>query len=312
MTDDVMISRKKFLQGAGAAALLLSGGLSGTAFAKSVTRMGTRAIPSSGERLPMVGIGTARVFNASLNQETRARLTEVLQIMLSAGGRILDTSPMYGSAEPVSGKLINEMGARNRMFLATKVWTRGREDGIAQMRQSLARFNTKKIELMQVHNLVDWRTQLKTCREWKEKGVFKYIGVTHYTPSAFDELAAIIRSEPIDFLQIPYSIVNRQAERVLFPLVRERKVALITHRNFEVGGLFRRVRGTKLPGWAADFDCTSWGQFFLKFVLGHPASTCVIPGTSKAKHMRDNVQAGMGRLPNANQRERMARFIADL
>lgn len=306
------ISRKRFLQGVGAAGLVLSGGLPGPALAAASARMGTRAIPGSGERLPMVGVGTARVFNVSLNDETRARLTEVLRIMLAAGGRILDTSPMYGAAEPLSGKLIAEMGVRDRMFLATKVWTRGREDGIAQMRQSLARFSTKKIELMQVHNLVDWRTQLKTCREWKEKGIFKYIGITHYTPSAFDELAAIIRAEPIDFLQIPYSIVNRQAERMLFPLVRERKVALITHRNFEVGGLFRRVRGVKLPGWAADFDCSSWGQFFLKFVLGHPASTCVIPGTSKARHMRDNIQAGMGRLPDARQRERMARFISDL
>ena len=260
----------------------------------------------------MVGVGTARVFNVSLNQETRARLTEVLRIMLQAGGRILDTSPMYGAAEPVSGKLIAKMGVRDNIFIATKVWIRGREEGIAQMRRSLSRFSAKKIELMQVHNLVDWRTQLKTCREWKEKGVFKYIGLTHYTPSAFDELAAIIRAEPIDFLQIPYSIVNRQAERVLFPLVQERKVALITHRNFEVGRLFRRVRGAKLPGWAAEFDCASWGQFFLKFVLGHPASTCVIPGTSKARHMRDNIQAGMGRLPDAKQRERMARFVSEL
>ena len=310
MNDDAKISRKIFLQGVGAAGLMLSA--PGLALAAASARMGTRAIPSSGERMPMVGVGTARVFNVSLNQETRARLTEVLRIMLQAGGRILDTSPMYGAAEPVSGKLIAEMGVRDKMFIATKVWIRGREEGIAQMNNSLGRFRAKKIELMQVHNLVDWRTQLKTCREWKEKGVFKYIGLTHYTPSAFDELAAIIRAEPIDFLQIPYSIVNRQAERVLFPLVQERKVALITHRNFEVGRLFRRVRGAKLPGWAAEFDCASWGQFFLKFVLGHPASTCVIPGTSKARHMRDNIQAGMGRLPDAKQRERMARFVSEL
>jgi diketogulonate reductase-like aldo/keto reductase len=306
------ISRKKFLQGAGAASLLLSSGFPGAAFAAPGKRMATRAIPGSGERMPMVGVGTARVFNVSLDRKTRARLTEVLKIMLAAGGRILDTSPMYGTAEPVSGRLIGEMGVREKIFIATKVWTRGREAGIAQMRQSLTRFGTKKIELMQVHNLVDWRTQLKTCREWKEKGIFKYIGLTHYTPAAFDELAAIIRAEPIDFLQIPYSIVNRQAERVLFPLVRERKIALITHRNFEVGRLFRRVRGVKLPGWAAEFDCASWGQFFLKFVLGHPASTCVIPGTSKPRHMRDNIQAGMGRQPDLKTRERMARLVAEL
>lgn len=306
------ISRKSFLKGVGAAGLALSGGLPGAALAAASGRMGTRAIPGSGERMPMVGVGTARVFNVRFSQETRARLTEVLEIMLAAGGRILDTSPMYGTAEPISGKLVGEMGVRSKIFIATKVWTRGRAEGIAQMGRSLDRFGTSKIELMQVHNLVDWRTQLKTCREWKEKGIFKYIGLTHYTPSAFEELAAIIRAEPIDFLQIPYSIVNRQAERVLFPLVQERKVALITHRNFEVGGLFRRVRGVKLPGWAAEFDCASWGQFFLKFVLGHPASTCVIPGTSKPRHMRDNVQAGMGRLPNLKERERMARFIGDL
>lgn len=306
------ISRKNFLWGMGAAGLALAGGLPGATLAAASARMGTRAIPGSGERMPMVGVGTARVFNLSLDQETRARLTEVLKILLAAGGRILDTSPMYGTAEPISGTLIGEMGVRSKIFIATKVWTRGRADGIAQMRRSLDRFGTSKIELMQVHNLVDWRTQLKTCREWKEKGIFKYIGLTHYTPAAFEKLAAIIRAEPIDFLQIPYSIVNRQAERVLFPLAQERKVALITHRNFEVGGLFRRVRGVKLPGWAAEFDCTSWGQFFLKFVLGHPASTCVIPGTGKPRHMRDNIQAGMGRLPDAKQRERMARFIGDL
>ena len=303
------ISRHRFLTLAGGGALALAGASVLPAALAAAGRMNTRPIPSSGEAMPMVGVGTARVFNVSLDGETRARLKKVLEVMLGAGGTILDTSPMYGASEEVSGTLMAEMKARDKIFIATKVWTRGREDGIAQMRRSMRRLHTDKIELMQVHNLVDWKTQLKTLREWKEKGIFKYIGITHYSTRNDDEIAAILKAEPLDFLQIPYSIVNRRAERVLMPLCRERKVALITHRNFERGRLFRSVRGKPLPPWAAAFDCASWGQFFLKFVLGQPASTCVIPGTSKAKHMVDNVKAGIGRLPDAKTLDRMAKLV---
>ena len=306
------MSRAGFLKLLAAGAVTAgTGGFLATA-ARAARKMGTRAIPSTGERLPMVGVGTSRTFDVRLGSESRARLHEVLKVMADAGGTVIDSSPMYGAAERVSGELLADLGARDKYFIATKVWTSGREAGITQMKRSLALFKTDKIELMQVHNLVDWRTQLKTVQQWKAEGIFKYVGVTHYTSGAFDQLASILRREKVDFLQIPYSITDREAERVLFPLCQERGVALITHRNFGGGYFFRRLRGTKLPGWAADYDITSWAQYLLKFVLAHPANTCVIPGTSKVRHMLDNVQAGMGRMPDAKARERMAAYVKDL
>jgi aryl-alcohol dehydrogenase-like predicted oxidoreductase len=295
--------------GAGGAAALSA--FPGLALGAASRSMIAKPIPSTGEMLPVVGVGTYLTFDVGLSAEERTRLTKVLNIMFDAGGRVIDSSPMYGRSEGAAGTLLAAMGARRRAFIATKVWTRGRAEGIAQMRRSLRRFRTDKIELMQVHNLVDWRTQLKTLREWKEKGVFKYIGITHYSSSAWRELAGILKSEPIDFVQFPYSIVRREAEPLL-DVARETKTAVITHLNFERGRLFRKVRGVRLPHWAADFDCTSWGQFFLKFVLAHPASSCVIPGTSRVKHMLDNVQAGMGRLPDARQAARMIRIIEEM
>jgi len=298
-------------------ALLLAGGTAAfaalPALAKSVAvrPMLAKPIPSSREKLPVVGVGTYLTFDVGLSAEERARLTKVLRIMFDAGGRMIDSSPMYGRAETASGALVAAMGARKQAFIATKVWTRGRQDGIAQMQRSLKRFRTDKLDLMQVHNLVDWRTQLKTLREWKDKGVFKYIGITHYSSSAWQELAGILRREPIDFVQFPYSIANRRAAPLL-DIARETKTAVLTHLNFERGRLFRSVRGRALPGWAADFECRSWAQFFLKFALAHPASTCVIPGTSKVRHMIDNVQAGMGRLPDAKEAARMVKLIQSL
>jgi len=300
------MDRRKALGLAGGAAAFAA--LPDFALAAAKGRMLAKAIPSSGEMLPVVGVGTYLTFDVGLSAEERARLTKVLDIMFAAGGRMIDSSPMYGHAETASGALLEAMGARRKAFIATKVWTRGREEGIAQMRRSLRRFRTDKIELMQVHNLIDWRTQLKTLREWKEKGVFKYIGITHYSSSAWPELAAILKAEPIDFVQFPYSIVNREAAPLL-DVARETKTAVITHLNFERGRLFRKVRGVRLPPWAGEFDCKTWGQFFLKFALAHPASSCVIPGTSRVKHMVDNVQAGMGRLPDARQAARMVRAI---
>lgn len=286
-------------------------GLGPAAALSPVQKMMTRPIPSSGEKLPMVGIGTSRVFDVPQEAVSLKRLREVLQVMLSARGSVIDTSPMYGAAEAVAGTLVKQLNARKRIFIATKVWTSGREEGIAQMRRSMRHFNTDKIELMQIHNLVDWKTQLKTCLEWKEKGLIRYVGVTHYTTSAFEQLASILKDYPIDFVQMPYSIVRRDAERLLMPVAQERKVAVMTHRNFERGRLFRTVRGKTMPAWAQEAGIRSWGQFFLKFVLSHPASTCVIPGTSKVRHMTDNIGAGMGRLPDATLRERMARLITD-
>jgi len=302
------IDRRRALALAGGAAALAALPELAAAAARPMIR---KAIPSSGEMLPVVGVGTYLTFDVGLGAEERARLTKVLGAMFDAGGRMIDSSPMYGRSENAAGALLEAMGARPKAFVATKVWTRGRDAGIAQMQRSLKRFRTDKIELMQVHNLVDWRTQMKTLREWKEKGTFKYIGITHYSSGNWRTLADILKREPIDFVQFPYSIVNREAAPLL-DVARDTRTAVITHLNFERGRLFRKVRGVRLPPWAGEFDCTSWGQFFLKFALAHPASTCVIPGTSRLRHMLDNVQAGMGRLPDARQSARMVRAIQEM
>jgi aryl-alcohol dehydrogenase-like predicted oxidoreductase len=303
------INRREALGLAGGAATLAA--FPELALGAASGRMLAKPIPSSGEMLPVVGVGTYLTFDVGLSAEERARLSKVLGILFDAGGRMIDSSPMYGRSEAASGALLEAMGARRKAFIATKVWTRGRAEGIAQMQRSLKRFRTDKIELMQVHNLLDWRTQLKTLREWKEKGVFKYIGITHYSAGTWRELAAILKREPIDFVQFPYSIVRREAAPLL-DVARETKTAVITHLNFERGRLFRKVRGVRVPPWAGEFGCRTWGQFFLKFALAHPASSCVIPGTSRVKHMLDNVQAGMGGLPDARQAARMVKFIEDI
>ncbi len=247
-----------------------------------------------------------------LTPEWRARLGGVLEALIAGGGTVIDTANGYGRSERVAGQLVTDLKLREKVFIATKIGANDREDGIAQIEQALKFFNTKTIELMYVHNLRDWRTQLKTLKAYKERGVFKYIGVTHYSDSVFDELAPIVRNEKIDFVQVPYAINRRQYEKNLFPLCQEVGCALVTHRNFGLGGLFRRVRGKPLPAWAKDYDIGSWAQFLLKFVVSHPAMTGVIPGTSRARHMADNVQAGYGRMPDMKARERMAAYIADL
>ena len=267
-------------------------------------RMHRRAIPSSGEELPVVGCGTWRTFD--VGQGERAPLGEVLRVLFEAGGAVIDSSPMYGAAEGVVGELLAAMRARERAFLATKVWTQGREAGIAQMRRSMALLQTERIDLMQIHNLVDWRTHLATLRAWKAERRIRYLGVTHYTESAFDALEAVLRAETLDFVQLNYSLDDRAAERRLLPLAAERGIAVIVNQPFGGGGLLGRLRGKKLPPWAAEIGCDSWAQLLLKFVLGHPAVTCVIPGTGKPEHMRENARAGLGRFPDAAMRKEMA------
>jgi diketogulonate reductase-like aldo/keto reductase len=263
----------------------------------------TRAIPSSGEAMPVVGLGTSQVFDVGADPRAREPLRQVLRAFTDAGGRIIDTSPMYGRAEAVTGDLVAEMGLRQRVFLATKVWTSGRDAGIAQMRRSAELLKSAVIDLIQVHNLLDWRTQLATLRAMKAAGQVRYIGITHYTTSSLPELARILQAEPgIDFVQCAYSLATRAAETALLPVAADRKVAVIVNRPFEDGGMFRRVRGKALPEWAADFDCTSWAQLFLKYVFAEPAVTCAIPGTADPVHMADDLKAGFGRLPDAQQR----------
>lgn len=268
-----------------------------------------RSIPSSGEKLPAVGLGTWRTFDVGASAAERAPLTEVLGRLVAQGGRVVDSSPMYGTAESVVGDLASELGLTDKLFLATKVWTSGREAGIAQMEQSLRRLRVRRLDLMQIHNLLDWRTHLRTLRAWKESGRIRYLGVTHYTSSAYDELERVLRGEALDFVQVNYSLGEREAERRILPVARERGIAVLINRPFSEGGLFQRVRGQALPSWAAELDCESWAQFFLKWILGHPAVTCVIPGTSRPQHAGDNMKAAVGKLPDAAMRERMTALV---
>jgi diketogulonate reductase-like aldo/keto reductase len=305
------LSRAAFLRllaGGGLAAGAVTASGPGRGVAKADEPLLTRPIPSSGEALPVVGLGTWQTFDIGDGEGERAPRREVLQILLEGGGTVIDSSPMYGRSEGVVGALLAELGARERAFLATKVWTRGRAAGIAQMEQSLRRFRSERLELMQVHNLVDWQVHLKTLRAWKAEGRIRYLGITHYTTGALDDLAAVIEREPIDFVQLAHSLAVRAAEDRLLPLAADRGVAVLVNRPYEKGALFRRVKGRALPPWAADFGAATWGQFFLKYILSQPAVTCVIPGTAKPKHMADNLGAGRGRLPDTRERERMVRF----
>lgn len=275
----------------------------------AVERMQTRPIPSSGAPLPVVGVGTWQTFDIGSSPAERAPRAEVLRVLFEAGGSVIDSSPMYGRSEGVVGDLLKEMGDRDRAFVATKVWTRGRSQGIAQMERSMALLRVDKIDLMQVHNLVDWHTHLQTLRAWKQEGRIGYLGVTHYTSSAYGDLESVMRFEKLDFVQLNYSADDRAAEQRLLPLAADRGIAVLVNLPFGGGGLMRALAGRPLPGFAAEIGCTSWAQLLLKFVLGHKAVTCVIPGTSKPEHMRDNVRAGMGVVPDKAMR---AKIVAAL
>lgn len=258
--------------------------------------MYTRNIPATGEPLPVIGCGTYVGFDVAADDSARQRLAAVLAALRAAGGSVLDSSPMYGRAEAVVGDLVAAASARREVFIATKVWIDGREAGIRQMEQSFARLRTDVIDLMQVHNLVDWQTQIATLRDWKARGRVRYIGVTHYTSSAYRELEAVMRATTLDFVQVNYAFDDRAAATRILPLAAERGIAVLINRPFGGGGLLRRLRDRPLPGWAADIGATSWAQVLLKFVLSHPAVTCAIPGTGDPAHMRDNALAGTGTL----------------
>jgi diketogulonate reductase-like aldo/keto reductase len=234
----------------------------------------------------------------------------VLHRFVELGGRVIDSSPMYGTAESVVGDLSTDLRLADRLFLATKVWTSGREAGIAQMEQSERRLRTRRMDLMQIHNLLDWRTHLRILREWKQAGRIRYLGVTHYTAGAYDELERVLRAESLDFVQVNYSLGERDAERRILPLARERGIAVLVNRPFSEGGLFQRVRGRALPAEAAALGCESWAQVFLRWILGHPAVTCVIPATSRVEHLIDNMKAGTGDPPDAAARDRLAALVA--
>ena len=297
----VALKRSTFLGLAGAALF----GRQAAAQSVAGNRMNQRKIPSSGEMLPVVGCGTWRTFDVGGKPADRAPLAEVLKVMFDSGGSMIDSSPMYGAAEGVVGDLLAAAGTRDKAFIATKVWTSGRDNGIAQMKKSMALLKTDRLDLMQIHNLVDWRVHLPTLLAWKTEGRIRYLGVTHYTQSAHEELEAVLRAEKWDFVQINYALDDRAVERRLLPAAAERGTAVIVNQPFGGGGLLRKLSGRKLPAWAAEIGCTSWAQILLKFVLANPAVTCVIPGTGKPEHMKDNVQAGLGAYPDAALLKRM-------
>ncbi len=259
--------------------------------------MNTRPIPSTGEALPVVGCGTYIGFDQAAGSPGYALLPGVVEALLDAGGSVFDSSPMYGRAEATTGELLAANGRRADTFLATKVWTSGRAEGVRQMEASMRLLRTDRIDLMQIHNLVDWRTQLATLRRWKDERRIRYLGITHYSASAYAEVEAVLGSERLDFLQINYALDDRGAGQRLLPLAAERGVAVIVNMPFGGGGLLRRVLGRPLPAWAAEIGCASWPQLLLKFVLSHPAVTCVIPGTRRREHMQDNAGAGFGSVP---------------
>lgn len=273
-----------------------------------------RPIPKTGELLHAVGLGTWQTFDVGVDPDGRADAREVLARFVKAGGQMVDSSPMYGSSEAVVGDLAAALGVEKSLFLATKVWSSGREAGIRQMEESMRRMRTltlnpRAMDLMQVHNLTDVKTQLKTLREWKEQGRIRYLGITHYHEGAYADLERLIKSEKLDFAQFNYNVVTTAAEERLLPVCAEYQTAVIVNRPFEQGELFRRVKGRDLPKWAEEFDCNSWARFFLKFILSHPAVTCAIPATRDPDYLVDNMGAALGRMPDAATRRRMARHM---
>ena len=268
-----------------------------------------RAIPATGEKIPVIGLGTWQTFDVGADAAERARLREVLALLQ---GNVVDSSPMYGTSESVTGDLLAELGMRSRAFVATKVWTRGRAAGMRQIEQSFRRLRVERMDLLQVHNLLDVEVHEATLRQLKSDGRVRYTGITHYTASAYREVERELKRASWDFLQINYSLAEREAERTILPLARERGVAVIVNRPFGTGNLFRRVKGKSLPPFAAALGIESWAQYFLKWIVGHPAVTCAIPATSKPEHMRDNLGAGHGPLPDEAARRRMAEHFESL
>jgi diketogulonate reductase-like aldo/keto reductase len=262
--------------------------------------------------LPVIGVGTWQTFDVGGDAAARKPLAEVLEVFAQAGARVVDSSPMYGASESVAGDLIAALGLRDRLFVATKVWTSGRTEGIRQMEQSFQKLRVKTMDLMQVHNLLDVATHTKTLQEWKKQGRVRYVGITHYTSSAYAEVEKWLKTGQYDFLQINYSLGERESEKRILPLAAEKGVAVIINRPFAEGALFRKTKGKPLPPWAAELGVQSWAQYFLKWIAGHPAVTCAIPGTGKPEHMRDNLAAGAGTLPDEAARKKMLAYFDSL
>ena len=265
-----------------------------------------RAIPSTGENLPVMGLGSALTFDVPSRSPQAQTIGEVISLFVARGGKVIDTSPAYGNAESLIGEIAFKSGLRNSLFLATKVWTRTPEQGAAQIEQSLQRFRSRTIDLVQVHNLADADREMALLRESKSKGKIRYTGLTHSERKGHGEMERLLRIQKPDFIQINYSLMDRAADQRILPLAHEMGVGVIINRPFGGGGIFQVISKKPLPVWAAEFDCHSWAQFLLKWIVSHPAVTCVIPATNSPKHLVDNLGGGMGRLPDAKTRARMA------
>jgi aryl-alcohol dehydrogenase-like predicted oxidoreductase len=296
------LSRRDTLRVFGATA---AGALLGASGAGAFPEPMHRAIPSTGERIPVIGLGTWSTFDVGSSAAERAPLEEVLARFVERGGRVVDSSPMYGRSEEVVGAVAAKQGLKDRLFLATKVWTRGKEAGLRQIEESERLLGTKHLDLLQVHNLLDLPTHLATLRAPKDAGRVRYIGVTHYTASAYPEVERVLLREKLDFVQVNYSLAEREADRRILPLAREKGVAVLVNRPFAGGEALKRVLSRALPAWAAEFDCTSWPQFFLKWILANPSVTCAIPATHQRAHLDDDLDAALGRLPDEKLRRRM-------
>jgi len=308
MPHPATLNRRQFIQAATtlATGLLLPGG------AAAQPQTIRKPIPSSGELLPVIGMGTSRTFETGGDTELLTRLQAVMQAFFDHGGGMIDSSPMYGSAQRAIGQLLPKISGERNLFAATKVWIDGRDSGIRQMEESRQLWGIERFDLMQIHNLVDWETHLETLRQMKADGAIRYLGITTSHGRYHSALQNILQRHAFDFVQLTYNLGNREVESRLLPIARERGIAVIVNRPFQRGSLFRRVKDKPLPAWAAEFDCASWGQFFLKFAVSHPAVTCAIPATTKVKHMQDNMLAGQGQLPNAKQRDQMVDYFGTL
>ena len=301
-------SRRTVLKVVGVSSLTPSMALQAT---DAKNYMARRIIPSTGELLPVIGLGTSRVFDTNLSEKSLNPRKEIVKALLDHGGSLIDTSPMYGRAEEVTGKIAQDLKINDRLFLATKVWIEGKEAGEIQMNASSKKLNKAVIDLMQIHNLLDWKTHIKTLYEWKEQGKINYIGISHFRSNAFSQIEKIITKERIDFAQFNYSLEEREAEKRLLPLCREKGVATLINRTFMRGKRFKAVARKKLPSWTYEYNVNTWSQFFLKFILANQAVTTVIPATSNPAHMIDNLIGGIGPIPEVGLQKKMVEVVAD-
>jgi diketogulonate reductase-like aldo/keto reductase len=305
------LTRRDFVASAGALGALALSGVSASAQTTNENTL-RRAIPNTGEQIPAIGMGTWITFNVGGDTALRAKRLEVMQRFFARGGALIDSSPMYGSSEEVVGWCLGKMGATPPLFAATKVWTMFQRWGVSQMQTSEKLWGGRRFDLMQIHNMLDWENHLETLKTWKAEGRVRYIGITTSHGRRHGDLAKALAKEPFDFVQFTYNIADREVEERLLPLAAERKIAVIINRPFQGGSLFDAVKGKPLPAWASEFGAQNWAQFFLKFVVSHPAVTCAIPATSQVAHMEENMGALTGRLPDAAMRERMIRHFAEL